>query len=459
MVLFLRSSHLPVSVEEAFAWHERPGALERMLPYWDHIEVLERHGSIFNNDTLDLKLKMGLLSFFVSLKHQNYIQNEQFEDIQVKGPFSHWKHTHTFQKSGDKKSKLTDRIEFDLPVKLFSQFLSSTIVEEKLDKLFAYRHRTLINDLFLHSRYSQKKLKILITGGSGFVGKELIPFLKAGGHTVIRLSRSVDKAFEKDCVVWNEKSSHVQNAELLDNLDAVVHLAGENIAAKKWSEERKRQLIASRVDFTKHLCHMLKNLPHPPKVLVAASGIGIFGSRDYDDILTEESKPGDGFLAKLAREWESASNELRSSGTRVVNLRFGAIISPAGGVLQKLLTPFKLYAGGPIGSGKQMMPWISMVDALGLILFSLTNNNVTEAVNAVSPNALTNEQFSEILAQTLNRPNALRIPELVVEALFGEMGRELMLSGQHAKPSKALKLGYEFLHSHLHDALTYYLGT
>lgn len=458
MALFIRSSHLPVSVEEAFAWHERSGALERMLPYWERIEVLERHGSIFNNDSLSLKLKMGLLSFIISVRHQNYIQNEQFEDVQVKGPFAHWKHTHLFQKSGDGKSKLIDHIEYALPAQFFSRILSSTVVEEKLDKLFAYRHRTLINDLFLHSRYSKKKLKILVTGGSGFVGKELIPFLKSGGHTVIRLSRKMDKAFEKECVVWNETSGSVQNAELLENLDAVVHLAGENIAAKKWTAERKHQLMTSRVDFTQKLCRMLKNLAHPPKVMVAASGIGIFGNRSHDEILTEESKPGDGFIAQLAREWEAATKELALANTRIVHLRFGSIMSPAGGVLQKLLTPFKLCAGGPIGSGKQMMPWISMVDVLGLILFSLTNRNVTGPVNAVSPSAINNEQFSEVLAKTLNRPNAIRLPEIVVETLFGEMGRELLLSGQHAKPAQALKFGYEFLHTELHDALTYYLG-
>ena len=159
-----------------------------------------------------------------------------------------------------------------------------------------------------------------------------------------------------------------------ENLDAVVHLAGENIASKKWSEKRKLELIDSRVNFTTHLCNALVTLKNPPKTFISASGIGIFGSRDYDDILTESSKLGEGFLAKLAQNWENASLIMQSVGTRIVHLRFGAIVSSAGGILKKLLTPYKLFLGGPIGSGRQMLPWISMVDVLGIILFSLAKN-------------------------------------------------------------------------------------
>ena len=457
MEVFNRSSNLPVSCEEAFAWHERPGAFERMQPPWEKLRILERKGTIYDGDSIKLKVKSGCFSFLMYAKHQNYIKNKQFEDILLKSPFRSWKHTHSFENLDINKSKLIDNIKYELPFGFLSPFINRTLIKNKLDNLFAYRHRTLNNDLFLHSKYSKEKLKILVTGASGMVGKDLVPFLTTGGHEVICLSRKAPQNDSSGIVYWNSEKKNFINPQLLENLDAVVHLAGENIAAKKWTVARKLQLTHSRVHFTQDLCKALATLQCLPKVFVSASGIGIFGSRDGSDILTEESSVGDGFLAKLAQDWENASLSLQEAGVRVVNLRFGAIVSSNGGILKKLVTPFKLFVGGPIGSGRQMLPWISMVDVLGLILFSLSNLKVVGPVNAVSPQVVTNAQFSEILAQALDRPNSLRIPELFVELFFGEMGKSVLLSGQNAKPQKILQLGYEFIQPHLHDALSYYL--
>ncbi len=458
MIILDRTSHLPVSCEEAFAWHERPGALERMIPPWEEAEVIEKKGSIKDGDKVTLRTKLGPISLLFSAQHQNYVKNQQFEDIQVKGPFSYWKHTHIFESIDSSKSKLIDHVEYKLPLGFLSPLFNFSFMEEKLNKLFAYRHRTLINDLYLHSKYSQKKLKILVTGASGLVGHDLLPFLTTGGHIVISLSRNKSTKDNSNVVYWDQEKNEFTNPSLLENLDAVIHLAGENIAAKNWSDERKQELISSRVQYTKFLCNALVQLKNPPKAFISASGIGIFGNRHYDDILTEDSKLGEGFLAELAKDWENASFAIQNAGARVVHLRFGAIVSSRGGILKKLLTPYKLFAGGPIGSGKQMLPWISMVDVLGIILFSLANDKVVGPVNAVSPQIVSNEQFSDILAQALDRPNSLRIPEIVVDLLFGEMGKEILLAGQNAAPVKATHLGFEFLQAHLHDALTYYLG-
>jgi uncharacterized protein (TIGR01777 family) len=460
MKTFTRSSHLPVPCEEAFAWHEGQGrsAFERTLPPWEQIQILEKTGSIHDGDKLTAKIKFGPFSVLFSMQHQNFIKNKQFEDIQLKGPFSYWKHTRTFEKIDGHTSRLTEQVEYKLPLGILSPLFNASFVEDKLDKFFAFRHRTLINDLYFHSKYSQKKLKILVTGASGFVGHDLVPFLITGGHHVLTLSRNISDEGKTDVVVWDVKKKNFIHPNQLEGLDAVVHLAGENIASHRWNEKRKQELIDSRVNFTKDLCHAFAALNQPPKTFISASGTGIFGNRDADDILTEESKLGEGFLAKLAHDWEGASREMQKVGTRVVHLRFGAIISSAGGLLQKLLTPYKLFMGGPMGHGRQMLPWISMVDVLGLILFSMANDKVVGPVNAVSPQVVNNSQFSEILAQALDRPNSLRVPELMVELLFGEMGKEMILSGQHAMPNKAIKLGFEFVQSHLHDAISYYLG-
>ena len=455
---FARSSHLSVSCEEAFQWHGREGALDRMLPPWMPSQIISKKGSIHDGDTVTVQSNFGIIPLVFQVIHQNYIENKQFEDVQVKGPFAFFKHTHKFEEIDEKKSKIIDEIEYRLPLWGLSKFIGRSFIEEKLNRMFTYRYRTLKYDLFLHSKYSRKKFKILVTGSSGLVGSSLVPFLTSGGHTVIKLVRGSNQSQLPGTAVWDIENNKFMNPDLLEGLDAVVHLAGENIAAQKWSEERKKELIDSRVNFTSALCNALAHLRKPPKTFIAASGIGIFGSRDYDDILHEESKLGDGFLAKLAKDWEKASQGAADAGIRVVNLRFGTILSLAGGVLKRMYTPYRLCLGGPFGSGRQMISWISITDVLGLILFSISNEKVTGALNAVAPHAVTNEQFSELLAQTLDRPSSLRIPELFVETLFGEMGRELLLSGQHAKPVKATKNGYEFLHSQLHDVFTYCLG-
>lgn len=400
MVVFNSSSHLPISATDALDWLSSSASTQRSFPIWEPFDRLKE------------KCKT-------------------------------WNHQFNVHALSATKSKLDDHLEFELTspsVKMFS-----TDADSILSKAFAFRHRTMINDLFLHSLYSKTKLKILVTGSSGFVATSLIPFLLCGGHTVITLKHT------------DLNSSGFKDTEKFENLDAVVHLAGANIAEKRWTAKRKQELIDSRIAFTESLCAALTNLKNPPRSFVAASGIGIFGDRDNSEILTEDSKVGDGFLANLAHDWELASLKANQSKIRVVHLRFGAILASHGGFLKKLLPVYQLGMGGPVGPGTQMMPWISLSDVLGLILFCLSNKNIAGPVNAVSSGTIDNQTFSNTLSEFLDKPNAIRVPSLAIKLGLGEMGESLLLYSQNAVPKKALDLGYDFIHSELKDAFGYWI--
>lgn len=287
---------------------------------------------------------------------------------------------------------------------------------------------------------SQDKLKIIITGSSGFVGTALVPFLKSKGHSVLSLNRI---GFEKQ----------IKDAE---GFDAIIHLAGENITSKRWTQKRKNELIDSRVNLTHEIIAFLKKLKKPPKTFICASGIGIFGNRP-GEICDENSLPGKGFLADLAQKWEQATQEAKNLGMRVVTVRFAGILSSSGGLLKQMLTPYKFFLGGPLGDGHQRMPWVSLQDVLSIILFALTHPKIEGPINVVAPEIITNAEFSQKLAKVLHRPHFFRMPAVIVNIIFGQMGRELFLYDIGAIPKKLQDAHYEFIHPHLDDALTYYL--
>jgi uncharacterized protein (TIGR01777 family) len=309
------------------------------------------------------------------------------------------------------------------------------------------------NQILLHSLYSEKKLNFLITGSSGFVGQELTTFLQSGGHQVIKLVRNAPKETNDNHIYWNQENKTFSESKWLEKIDVVVHLAGANIAEKKWTPVRKKELIDSRVHFTKDLCSALRRLPHPPKTFISASGTGIYGNREKNEILTEESLTGKGFLADLAKEWELASSELKSTETRIVYLRLGIILSKKGGMIHKLLLPFKSNLGATLGNGEQIMPWISLEDVLGAILFCSTHEQISGPVNCVSPYPTTNQEFTKTLAHSLNRISFFKIPKATIKLLFGQMGEELLLASQNVIPKKLMNHDYKFIHEDLKSAL------
>lgn len=296
-------------------------------------------------------------------------------------------------------------------------------------------------------------MRIAITGSSGLVGSALVPLLTTGGHTVTRLVRGAPEEGE---VKWNP-TAETFDASPLDGIDAVVHLAGENIAGSRWNARVKQRIRDSRVIGTQTLCEGLARMATPPQALVSASAIGFYGDRG-DQRLDEDSSAGSGFLAEVVTQWEQATGPAAEAGIRVVNLRFGVILSPRDGALSKMLLPFKLGVGGRVGSGKQYWSWISIDDVARAILHAIMTGNLFGPVNAVAPNPVTNLEFTKTLGRVLGRPTIFPMPAFAAKLALGEMAEELLLASARVEPKQLLQSGYDFRQPTLEAALRDLLG-
>jgi len=283
-------------------------------------------------------------------------------------------------------------------------------------------------------------MKVLMIGASGLVGTALFEDLQKKGDTVFRLSRdSKTRELPSDPAHY-------------ENMDAVVNLAGENIASGRWTATKKQKILESRVLTTKTLCQILSSLKNPPKVLINASAVGFYGDRG-DELLTEDSSAGNNFLADVCQKWEAAASVLDPSKTRVVLLRTGTVLSAKGGALAKMLPAFKLGIGGMLGSGKQYFSFITLSDLCKVILFAIENQDLGGVINAVTPYPINNKEFTKTLGTLLHRPTFFKIPAFAIRLLFGEMGNELLLSSTRAYPAQLLSAGFHFDYPTIHEAL------
>ncbi len=298
-------------------------------------------------------------------------------------------------------------------------------------------------------------MKVLITGSSGLIGSALVPLLTSQGQSVTRLVRSRARLGEGE-ISWDPSAGNI-DAGSLEGFDAVVHLAGENIAAGRWTAEQKTRIRDSRVKGTRLLAESLARLARRPAVLLCASALGYYGNRG-EEVLQESSASGSGFLAEVCREWEAAAEPAAWSGIRVVNLRMGVVLSPEGGALAAMLLPFRLGVGGRIGDGKQYMSWIAIEDVVGACSFALKSEALCGPVNVVAPNPVTNLEFTKTLGRVLGRPTVFPMPAFAARLAFGEMADALLLASARLEPAKLLATGFKFRFTALQPALRHILG-
>lgn len=451
---FVASTVLPVNAAEAFEYHDRPGALERLIPPWQSVQIESNDGSLKPGSTVVMKVNLGPKSVRWVAEHTEYAPPRLFADVQRSGPFAVWEHRHEFQNDSASHCVLRDDVRYQLPLGSLGQLFGSSIARQQLERMFAYRHRVTLDDLKLANKHPSNPMSIAISGASGLVGRRLASFLTLIGHRVIRMERSLEKAADSHNAIapW----SNNEEAAKLDGVDAVIHLAGKSIAAERWTDEVKEQIRKSRVELTTKLATILASLQNPPKVFVCASATGIYGDQG-DATLPESAAAGDDFLASVAQQWEASCEPAAKAGIRVCNARFGIVLDPRGGALEKMLLPAKL-CGGRLGKGTQWWSWIALDDVVGGLYHAICREQVVGPINFVAPHPLTNQQFAQTLGRVLSRPALLPAPAAGLRLALGEMADALLLASTKAVPGVLQDTGYEFRFEHAQDALRYCLG-
>jgi uncharacterized protein (TIGR01777 family) len=296
-------------------------------------------------------------------------------------------------------------------------------------------------------------MKLVITGPTGFIGSALVERLRKQSHTLVLLSRPPLRQQNTSKEEWLAWEPGIGGAweQAVDGADGIIHLAGEPIAAKRWTRARKERLRSSRIDTTRSLVHAMGKAKVKPNFLIGASAVGYYGPRG-DETITEESAPGNDFLSRLCVEWEDEARKAERLGARVALVRTGIVLGKGKGALAKMVPPFKMFLGGRLGSGKQWMPWIHIEDEVGLIQFLIENEDARGAFNATAPNPVTMSEFSSALGKVLKRPSWAPVPGFVLSLLLGEMA-DMLLGGQRALPAAAERLGFRFKHHNVANAL------
>ncbi len=436
------ASVMAAPLDQVFSWHERPGAITRLMPPWQPVGVLEEATNV-RDGRAELRLPGGLR---LTATHDpaGYDPPHRFTDVLMSPlPGARWRHSHRFAAAGEESTVVTDVVDTQVP-------------ERVLRPMFGYRHRQLADDLAAHSwarALCTDPLTVAITGSSGLVGSALAALLTTGGHRVIRLVRRAPRhAGERS---WRPDEP---DPALLDQVDAVVHLAGASIGGR-FTAARKEAILHSRIGPTRRLAQLAATRPSRLRAFVAASAVGIYGADHGGEILTESSQRGDGFLAEVAAAWEDACVPAETAGVRVVRVRTGIVQSPRGGMLRLMRPLFLAGFGGPLADGTQWLPWIGLDDLLDIYLRAVTDPALSGPVNAVAPDEQRNADYARILGRVLNRPARLNVPAAGARLLLGAEGAtELAQASQRVHPVALTAAAHPFRFPALEGALRHSLG-
>ena len=443
------------SLEDHWNWYNSDGAFRRIMPDWEGLEPIQV-GKIADGEMTIFPVQMGPIKKKWVARHENVRPLYGFDDTSLKGPFAKWDHSREFKQENGKTIAI-DSVEYKLPVHFATGWTKKFTVIPRVKAMFGFRNRRVEMDL---KRIPSQKMRVLISGSTGLIGKQLCAFYACMGHEVHRLVRPSTKlpadANKENVVKWDDQKGEILEGSL-EGFDCIIHLAGAGIGDKRWSKARKELIETSRTIPTKNLADLICGLENKPSVFIQGSAIGFYGDRQ-DEILDEDSIIGEGYLPQTCKKWEDASLELESHGIRRVVIRTGIVMTCLGGALGKQLFPAKMGALGPVGGGKQFQSWISLDDQIHAIQHLMLNDDCNGVYNLVSPNPTTQKKFAKVLGKIFFRPSFAPLPKFMVKILFGEMGEKLLLESQRVSPKRLLESGYEFNHPDLENALRHRTG-
>ena len=448
MIHFEKEAHFGHAASIVRAWHFREGALARMIPPFQNATILEAP-AVHEGALAKMKMHLGPFSATWHAKHHDVDTELGFSDTQIKGPFRAWVHRHEI--TGDEQSAiLKDKISFKPPLPGAGSLVSSL-----LDKSFAYRNQRLEHDLNAHALFSQTKKRFAITGATGFVGQALCAFLRSGGHEVKTISRS------KGDILWNLQSPDEEGIETLtrafEDVDVVVHLAGESIFGFRWTKQKRARIMNSRVKSTQWISQALARTKNAAqKTLVSSSGTGFYGNQTEQ--MHESDARGEGFLADVCEAWEAACSSAKNAGVRTTHLRTGLVLAANGGLLERMIPAFKTLMGGPVGDPNTRLSVLGLDEMLDIILRASTDDELRGPVNATQF-MTTQRELADALGAAMNRPSLMRVPTFAAKLAMGaDQVDELISTNCHAPPSALVKRGHLFRASNLEDLLKREMG-
>jgi uncharacterized protein (TIGR01777 family) len=461
MTVFEKRSVVPASAAQLFRYHAAPRAFQRLTPPWEHADVVEPLRRLADGERATFTVSVGPVPVRWVARHENVVDSGPpgtilgFDDVMEQGPASSWRHQHRFEPVTDTACTLVDRITWTTPPG------GGFVVGPKLERMFAYRHAITIDDLMrARELQTDKPLTVGVTGASGLIGTELHSLLSVLGHTVVPLVRvATGQRAPTGSVGWTPATGTVDTDAIaaLGGLDAVVHLAGENIADGRFDAAKLTRLRGQRIDQTRLLWASLQALPRPPSVVVGAAAVGFYGDRG-DDTLDEDSPRGTGLLSDFCAEWEAAITTVPAGATwRAVAVRIGIVLSPAGGALGKVLPMFKLGLGGPLGDGQAFMPAVAIDDVADVFVRAIVDKRVGGVVNAVGPVPVRNGEYTRAVGHTLHRPAFMPVPLFGLRMVLGDLADHI-LESMRVRPSRLLSIGHRFRHDDVEHALRHLLG-